>query len=195
MKRLCLFICLLGTVLLAACSAVDASLADKRAESAIPDGWVTHSDEDSGLSFAYPADWTLEAIDPASAGMPDDWPVVAGWLLMPPDVAAALAERGEPDPNAPVIVPPFNIEVVSGDRAALERVYPVTESERVAYGGHEAIVARMEPGYSHFIFAHSSRPLWVVVTDWVSDFPDREAQAKTAAPVLEPLLLSLRFDE
>lgn len=189
-----LFVFLLG-VLLMGCSSVDDYLRDEQAESAIPDGWLTHVGDGSGLSFAYPADWTLEAIDPASPGMPDDWPVIAGWLLMPPEVAAAPAESGEADPNAPVIVPPFNIEVVSGDRAALERVYPLTDGERVVYGGHEATVAWMEPGYSHYIFAHPSRAEWVVVTDWVTEFPGREAQAEAAAPVLEPLLNSLGFDE
>jgi hypothetical protein len=31
--------------------------------------------------------------------MPDDWPVVSAFLLMPPEIAAELADRtGPPDP-------------------------------------------------------------------------------------------------
>jgi hypothetical protein len=155
--------------------------------------WVTQSDDANGLSFTYPASWVARAVDLAGAGMPSDWPVVTGWSLMPPEVAAALdAPAAEPDPNAPVA--PLLVEVVRGDRAALERAYPIAGGELAEFGDQAAIVARQEPGYTHYIFVHPARAdTWLVLTDWVTGFPGREAQAEAVAPVLGPLLNGLRF--
>jgi hypothetical protein len=36
--------------------------------------------------------------------------------------------------------------------------------------------------------------VWVVITDWVSGFPGREAQAKALTDNLTPLLNSLTFN-
>ncbi len=153
-------------------------------------------DNEYGFSFSYPTGWVMGALDMQGPGMPDDWPVLAAWLLMPQDVADTLAaQSGPPDPNAPVIVAPFNVEVVMGDEQAMARVYPdfaIGETARI--NGHDAIILRQEPGYSHVIFAHPLRPnTWIVFTDWVTGFPGREAQVEVAAPAWQPLLESLQF--
>lgn len=127
--------------------------------------------------------------------MPEDWPVVGGWLLMPPDVAAAAAaQSGPPDPNSIAIVPPIQIEIVSGGEDQLMRAYPDIVGEPVMYGDYTATVVKMDPGYTHTIFTHPSRAdLWLVVTDWVTGFPGREAQADVASPVVAGYLESITF--
>lgn len=154
--------------------------------------------EDYGFSFSYPAGWVLQAQPTGGPGMPEDWPVQALWLLMPQDVAGALASHsGPPDPTAPIIVAPFQIEVVVGDTQAMERVYyNFTQGEPATIGNHEAIVLRRDPGYASYVLPHPQRAdTWIVVTDWVTEFPDREAQAAVAAPVLPQLLASFVFTQ
>ena len=151
-----------------------------------------------GFSFDYPAGWVLQPEAVAGPGLPEDWPVQALWYLMPPDVADALARQsGPPDPNATVIVSPFQIEVVEGDAQAVERVYAgFASGEQVTMNGHEAIILYQEPGYSHVIFPHPLRPnTWVIFTDWVTTFPGREAQGTTAVPTWQLLLNSLYFHQ
>ncbi|MCB8987856.1 MAG: DUF3828 domain-containing protein [Ardenticatenaceae bacterium] len=152
--------------------------------------------DEYGFSFSYPAAWVLEALALNGPGMPDDWPVMAAWLLMPPDVADYLASHsGPPDPDAPVIVAPFNVEVAVGDEAAMERVYfDFAEGETAVINNHDAIILHRDPGYSHVIFPHPQRPdTWIVFTDWVTEFPGREEQGQVAEPIWQPLLNSLQF--
>jgi hypothetical protein len=154
--------------------------------------------DDYGFSFSYPAGWVLQAQPMGGPGMPEDWPVQALWLLMPQDVADTLASRsGPPDPTAPIIVAPFQIEVVVGDEQAMERVYyNFNDGEPAVFDGREALVLRSDPGYASYVFAHPQRPdTWVVITDWVTEFPGREVQAAVAAPVLPELLASVAFSE
>lgn len=156
----------------------------------------TFVNETYSFSFTYPAMWRLEEMEQGGPGMPDDWPVAAAWLLMPPDVAEYLANHsGPPDPNAPVIVAPFNVDVVVGGQDALVRVYGDLDGETAVVNAHQAIILRRDPGYSHVIFEHPLRQdVWLVFTDWVTHFPGREAQAETAAPVWDPWLQSLQFN-
>jgi hypothetical protein len=146
------------------------------------------------FSFGYPAGWVVKELDVTGPGVPDDWPMVAAWLVMPAEVAEQLSAGGPPDPTAPVIVAPFQVEVVVGDEAAMERVYyNYPEGEAAVIGGREALVLQSD-GYRHIVFVHPTRPnTWVVFTDWVTEFPGREAQAAVAEPVWQPLLESLQF--
>ena len=149
------------------------------------------------FSFAYPADWVLREEPMGGPGMPDDWPVQANYYLMPQDVADLLASRsGPPDSNAPVIVAPFQIEVVVGDTQAMERVYyDFADGERTAMNNQAVIILRREPGYSHIIFPHPALPdTWIIFTNWVSEFPGREGQATTAIPIWPLLLNSVQFN-
>ncbi|HEX6386576.1 MAG TPA: hypothetical protein VF177_18040, partial [Anaerolineae bacterium] len=160
--------------------------------------WQTFSDEEYGFAFRYPADWVIEEVDLTGPGMPDDWPVVRALHLMPPDVAEQLAARsGAPDPNAPVIVAPFLVEVTVGDETAFNRVYVAPlSSETAVFNGHTATVQRQDPGYTQYVFRHpADSNVWIVVTDWVSGFPGREAQAEAVAGVLQPLLNSFTFSQ
>jgi hypothetical protein len=148
-----------------------------------------------GFSFSYPAEWVLQEEEMNQPGMPDDWPVQAMWYLMPADVAEHLASlSGPPDPNAPDIVSPFNIEVVVGDKDALMRVYGDLDGDTAISGVEADFVLQRDPGYSHVIFAHPLHPdTWLIFTDWVTQFPGREVQGQAAEPVWQPLLNSLQF--
>jgi hypothetical protein len=126
--------------------------------------------------------------------MPNDWPVAAGWMIMQPDVAAALAVETPADPNAPIIVAPFNVEVVLGNEAAVSRVYMELEGETVEFNGVSGV--KIGRDYKNYVFAHPYRyETWVVVTDLVTEFPGREAQAEVVTPALQSLLASLTFVE
>ena len=152
--------------------------------------------QEYGFSFIYPDGWRLQEQAQDGPGVPEDWPVVASWLLMPPDVAQALENAaGAPDPNEPVVVAPFQIDVVAGDEQALQRVYPETAGQDTTYGDNQATVVTLEPGYRHAIFAHPTRPdVWIVFTDWVTGFPGREEQANVVQSLWSPLLAGLSFD-
>jgi hypothetical protein len=151
--------------------------------------------EAHGFSFMYPPDWVLQEMSLAGPGQPDDWPVAAAWMLMPPDVAEYLAgQSGPPDPNAPPVVAPFNIEVVSGNEEALQRVYGELEGGTAEFDVQADYYLRRDPGYKHVIFAHPLRQdTWIVLTDWVTIFPGREDQSQVASPVWEMLLKSIQF--
>lgn len=154
------------------------------------------TDERFAFSFAYPADWVVVSETVAGPGVPDDWPVQALWLVMPPDVAEALqSASGPPDPDAPVIVPPFQVEAVVGDEQAMERVYPdFAAATSAEFSGNDALIVRVDPGYTHIIFPHPTQPdTWIVFTDWVTEFPGREVQAEVAAPVWLAMLRSVQF--
>lgn len=166
---------------------------DASAPPAAVEGSVFVSDE-LGFALAYPETWVMEELSLQGPGMPEDWPVVAGWQIMPPEVAEALANASPPDPNAPPIIAPFQLEVVIGDEQALQRVYPVVKGEAIDLNGIMATHVVMEPGYEHFIVPHPYRSeMWIVLTDWVTLFPGREAMAEMSAPAREQLLNNLTF--
>lgn len=171
------------------------------AESGPADGaaavWDTFVSEEYGVSFAYPAEWVVQAV-PLDPNGPPMEPVVQIWHLMPPDIAAALANRvGPPDPTAPVIVPPFNVEVSVGSAEELARYYPpASASEDTTFNGYSVTVERTEPGIARYVFphpAHSDR--WVVVTDWVGEFPGRKEAAEAVAGILPEILSSVTFTD
>lgn len=155
---------------------------------------TTFVNSDFGFTFTFPEDWVVRPIPQGGPGMPDDWPVAAGWMIMSPDIAEALAAQAPADPTAPIVVAPFNVEVVLGNEAAVTRVYMELEGEPVEFNGVSGV--KIGGDYKNYIFAHPYRyETWVVVTDWVTEFPGREAQAEVAAPVLQSLLASLTFVE
>ncbi len=155
---------------------------------------TTFVNTDFGFSFTFPEDWVVRPISQGGPGMPEDWPVAAGWMIMSPDIAEALAAQTPVDPNAPIIVAPFNVEVVLGNEAAVTRVYMELEGETVGFNGVRGV--KIGSDYKNYIFAHPYRyQTWVIVTDWVTEFPGREAQAAVAAPALQSLLASLTFVE
>ncbi|MGW8318693.1 MAG: DUF3828 domain-containing protein [Candidatus Promineifilaceae bacterium] len=158
---------------------------------------ATFESDSYGFTFLYPAGWVVNAMDFTGPGMPDDWPVVAGWQVMPSDVAEQLAAQTAPDPNAPPIIAPFQVEIVAGDETAVARAYrPLDEAEVTSIGRKLAYAFHLEPGYSHLIFPHPYRPdEWIVVTDWVTEFPGREIQAEAALPVRQQLLNSLVLEK
>lgn len=150
-----------------------------------------------GFSVFYPDDWIVQEMALAGPGQPEDWPVVAAWMLMPPEVAEQVAgQSGPPDPNAPIVVAPFNIEVVEGDRDALARVYGELDGQTSLPGVQADFYLQRDPGYAHVVFAHPLREgSWIVFTDWVTEFPGREALGEVAQPAWEMLLRSVQFSE
>jgi len=97
------------------------------------------------------------------------------------------------------VVAPFMIEVVVGDEAALQRAYPMAENattQESQFGSNTANVMTFDPGYTQVVFKHPNRDnVYIVVTDWVSQFPGREAQAEQSAGLWQPMLASLAFTD
>ncbi|MDX1613621.1 MAG: hypothetical protein R3300_04875, partial [Candidatus Promineifilaceae bacterium] len=130
-------------------------------------------------------------------GMPDDWPVLRSWQLMPADVAEViLNQSGPPDPTAPVTVAPFTIDLLVGDEAAYQRVYvPAASTDMLTLGGHEILVEREEPGVVRYVLSHpTDETVTLVVVDLVSAFPGREAQAEAVSDILATFLASFAFE-
>ncbi|MGD8854946.1 MAG: DUF3828 domain-containing protein [Chloroflexota bacterium] len=150
-----------------------------------------------GFSFAYPAQWVLQEMALQGPGMPDDWPVVAGWQLMPAEIAEQMAaQSGPPDPNAPPLVAPLQIELLRGDMAALDRAFGPLDGQEQTLAGQPVTILWREPGYRHLLIAQPKQAdAWLIITDWVTEFPGREAQGEQTAVVLDGLLQSLAFEE
>lgn len=149
-----------------------------------------------GFSFAHPADWVLQEMVHQGPGMPDDWPVVAGWQMMPDEIAEQLAAQGgPPDPNAPPLVAPLQIELLRGDMAALDRAFGPLDGQEQQLAGREVTVLWREPGYRHILIAHPNQAdTWLIISDWVTEFPGREISGQQVAPALDQLLSSLAFE-
>jgi hypothetical protein len=159
--------------------------------------WDLFTDETYSFRFRYPAGWVVEALDMAGPGMPDDWPVVATYLLMPPDIADALAARsGPPDPNAPVIVAPIQLEIIVGDQAAFDRVHvTAAASETIIINGRSVVLHRYDPGVLQAVFqSPDDDQLWLVFSDMVSEFAGREDLAAPVAGVFFAILETVTFD-
>lgn len=174
-------------------------------QSAAPTGdtadWHTFVNDEYGFSFQFPAGWVVEKLDVAGPGMPDDWPVVQVFQLMPPDVTEQQLERGggPPDPTAPVIVAPFTVEVLVGGQDAFNRRYvPASASQEATFNGNRVIVEKEDPEYTvvRYVFQHPDNcEVWVVVLDVVSEFPGREDQAQAVADVVTPMLNGFTFSQ
>lgn len=160
-------------------------------------GWQTVADEKYGFSFLLPPDWVAQPMQVEGDGIPEDWPVEAGYALMPQAQAQALAEQsGPPDPSAPPQTL-FIMEMVIGDQQAYDRVYPAALStETASYNGYKVQVERDHEEYTvvRYRFSHPENDdMCVVFSDALSEFPGREAQAAETAGILPAILESFSF--
>jgi hypothetical protein len=148
-----------------------------------------------GFSFVYPADWILQEMVMQGPGMPDDWPVVAGWQLMTAEFAERMAaQSGPPDPNAQPLVAPLQIELLRGDMSALDRAFGPLDGQEQFLGDQAATILWRAPGFRHILISHPQQVnTWLVITDWVTEFPGREVQGQQAVVALDHLLQSLTF--
>jgi hypothetical protein len=159
-------------------------------------GWESVVDEEHGVTLAVPPGWVLRPMDMTL--MPDDWPVVAGYFLMPESVAEAMAaQSGPPDPDAPPVVPPLTVEFLVGGQAAFDRVYvPMASSEEIEINGRPVLVERDRGDYAlvRYSVVNPADPgLRIVITDGVSAFVGREEAANELAGVLPGILQNLTF--
>jgi len=160
-------------------------------------GWEVYTDEEYGFTFRYPADWMLDPLPLDGPGMPDDWPVVGAFLLMPPEIAAELAARtGPPDPTAPVVVAPFRLELVVGDRAAFDRTNPTADEEETAVINDQTVlIRRSQPGMVQVVWQPPDNDqLWLVFNDVVTEFPGREEAAAAVAGVFWGVMETVEFE-
>ena len=135
-------------------------------------------DSQYGFQLAMPIDWTYKLLDKNLPGMPDDWPVVSTALFFPESLKDELNRDGPPDPNAPSVVPPFNIEVFVGPDDQFRRVYPepgILETMQV--NGKEIVVEK--DNYDDFntiryVFSHPfDDTIKVVIVDVITGFSER----------------------
>lgn len=185
-------------------------------------GGVIFVNDEFGFAIRLPAGWALRELVTQSAGTPDDWPIVATWLVMPTNVLQELQQQmgamaGEataegtaetaatPEASGGIglttspIVAPFMIEVVQGGEEAMQRAYPLesgSEPQEAQFGANTANVITFDPGYVQAFFQHPSREgVTIVITDWVSQFPGREAQAEAGIAAWRPMIDSLVFTD
>lgn len=160
-------------------------------------GWAVYTDAEYGFTFRYPADWALDPLPLGGPGMPDDWPVVSAFLLMPPDIAAELAARsGPPDPEAPAVVAPFSLEVIVGDRAAFDRANPTADEEETAViNGQTVLIRRSQPGVVQVVWQPPDNDqLWLIFNDVVTEFPGRGEAAAAVSGVFWAMMETVAFE-
>lgn len=160
-------------------------------------GWEVYSDKEYGFTFRSPAGWVLDPLPLDGPGMPDDWPVVSAFLLMPPEIAAELVNRaGPPDPNAPVVVAPLSLELVVGDRTAFDRTNPTADEEETAVINDQTVlIRRSQPGMVQVVWQPPDNDqLWLIFNDVVTEFPGREEAAAAVASVFWAVMETVAFE-
>lgn len=172
-----------------------------RPASAGPDtsGWTTVGDAENGFSFKIPQGWVAQEQDLHGPGMPDDWPVLGQYLVMPQGVADELASRsGPPKGNDVAPVPPFSVSFLYGDEAAFDRAFVTADEVQVIEVNGRRIAVQRQSGnflLPRYVFNSEDDPLrWVVVEDVVNEFPGREVQAAEAFGVLDGILMTMSLD-
>lgn len=159
--------------------------------------WQIILDEDYGFRFQIPADWVAIRQDLEGPGMPDNWPVLRQYLVMPAAIAEQLANQGDQaGGNEPALVPPFSVSLLEGDQAAFDRVYVAADDiQTIHLNGRAIEVQRQGTGFvvPRYILREGER--WLVVEDVVSEFPGREEQAGEVFGVLDGILATMAFDE
>ena len=162
-------------------------------------GWTTVRDAENGFSFKIPPGWVAEEQDLQGPGMPDDWPVLQQYLVMPQGVADELASRSSPPKgNEMAPVPPFSVSFLYGDEAAFDRAFvTAAEVQVIEVNGRGIAVQRQSGNFSlpRYVFHSEDDPLrWVVVEDVVNEFPGREVQAAETFGVLDGILMTMSLD-
>lgn len=162
-------------------------------------GWTTVADAEHGFSFQIPPGWVAQEQDLQGPGMPDDWPVLQQYLVMPQALAEELGRRsGPPKGNEMMKAPPLSVSYLYGDQAAFDRVYVTADDvQTIIVNGEEIEVQRQSGNFSmpRYVFNSEDDPLrWVIVEDVVSEFPGREEQAAEIFGVLDGILMSVSLD-
>jgi len=138
--------------------------------------------------------------------MPDDWPVLQHYLVMPNELAEELGKRSGPPNGADgalgnelVKAPPLAISYLYGDQAAFDRAYvSAADVQMLIIDGQEIEVQRQAGNFPlpRYVFNSEDDPLrWVIVEDVVSEFPGREEQAGEVFGVLDGILMTMSLDD
>ncbi|MBN1179776.1 MAG: DUF3828 domain-containing protein [Anaerolineae bacterium] len=181
----------------------EAPLADVPVQAGQPapvrDGWQIFHDTTYGYQISYPADWTTIELD---ITMPElSAPVVRIVQFMPQALADEMAARsGPPDPNAPALVAPFNVEVSVGSLEEYRRMYYETSIvEETEINGLPVIVEKDDPGdfqVIRYMIQHPTTPdLRITVVDYLNGFPARVAGNEDVAALVPQILSTFTFDQ
>jgi hypothetical protein len=66
--------------------------------------------------------------------------------------------------------------------------------EDTQVNGYNAQVYWSDPGILYYIFQHSTRPdLWIILGDYVTQFPDREEAARLVGGMFETFVSTITF--
>jgi hypothetical protein len=156
-------------------------------------------DEGYGFQLAYPQDWTFKALEAKGPGVPEDFPIERVVQFFPQAWAEALNSSGPPDPTQPPVVAPLTLEVCVGPDEAFRRAYPApATSESVDVNGMTMVVERDQLGEQiqlvRYVFQDPLDPaLRVVLTDYLSGFPERAAGNEALIALLGQMVSTVRF--
>lgn len=108
------------------------------------------------------------------------------------------AQSGPPDPDAPVIVAPLNVEVSIGSMEEYRRMYYETAIiEETEINGLPVIVEKDEPGdfqVIRYLFQHPANgDVRVTVVDYLTGFPGRVEGNEDAAGMVPDILSTFAF--
>jgi hypothetical protein len=151
------------------------------------DGWQVFSDEEYGFQMRYPADWTYEDVPPVPEGMdvPEGMKALKRVLIFAPQGWDGVA-------------PPLNVDVVEGTEEECARVYaPPSSTESVEIGGRTVVKAVEDLGevqVTRYVFESPvDGNVQVVVTDYISGFPERADGNETVIEVVQQMLSTVAF--
>lgn len=137
-------------------------------------GWMTVTDAEHGFSFKVPPGWVTQEQDLQALGMPDDWPVLQQYLVMPQALAQEVAGQsgapkghaGSAEGNVTVKVPPLVLSFLYGDQAAFDRIYAsAADVQHIVIDEQEVEVQRQAGNFPmpRHVFSSEDDPLRRVI--------------------------------
>jgi hypothetical protein len=166
---------------------------------AIPSGWQAYRSEAFGFQVAYPAGWVVReerSVEGQPPIGPESLKMVV--MLMPQEWAEQMDRRGPPDPNAPVVAP-YTLEVTLAAEDDFWANYPEqARQEQVILANAQALhtveIVMEAVTIPRYIFRQPIvSKLWVVLTDPVNGFADRQAAYPAIAAAFEEIANSFAW--
>lgn len=145
------------------------------------EGWLPLIDEQYGYAARYPSGWTVRGLNVADQHTPEEDSVMRRLYLTPESDAEFV---------------PLFLDVVVSSEADLSGVYQLSEKlEDMQVNGFAAQIYRNDSGIIFYVFQHPYRSdLWIVISDAITEFPGREALARTYEGMFEMFVSTINFE-
>jgi hypothetical protein len=144
--------------------------------------WLPLVDEQYGYALRYPAGtWTVAGLNIADQHTPEEYPIMRSLYFKT---------------SESIEITPFSLDVLVWSEQDITGAYYLSELlEKTQVNSYDVLVYRSEPGLIHYVFQHPSRPdLWIILTDSVTQFPNREELAHMVEGIFETIVSTIAFE-